>query len=161
MNLLNLLLLDIAIDSSTSHFPISAVTVLIVGFVAAAGIGSIAWFNSSKVVGWKENSSEDGIVTEEKSANYDRKIISAETAARMEREKDNFKQQPQNSGDSLDTTGGYTVSREGLTNNYAVEPEMYAEVPGDMKEKQELEKQQRKEELKDINTEGGKGTGIV
>ncbi|VEP13895.1 conserved hypothetical protein [Hyella patelloides LEGE 07179] len=59
-------------------------------------------------------------------ANYDRAITSAETAARMEREGDKFKQTPESEGD-IDTTSGYTVDREGLANNYAIEPEMYVE----------------------------------
>lgn len=137
------------LTDSTSHFPFSAVAVLALGFVAAAGIGSIAWFNSKRSVGWKEGESSEGEIKKSKSANYDRNIISAETAARMEREGDNFRNQPQSEGD-LDTSGGYTVSREGLLNNYAVEPEMYIEEPGDLKE-----------ELKEINEEGGKGVGLV
>ncbi len=37
------------------HFPIAATVVLIVGFIAATLLGSIAWFNSKQPVGWKEN----------------------------------------------------------------------------------------------------------
>ena len=85
-------------------------------------------------------------------ANYDRAITSAETAARMEREGDNYKE---NADD------GKTVDREGLANNYAVEPEMYYEEPGDREEIKEAEKVERKEELKDANTPGGKGVGLV
>ncbi|MDJ0633054.1 MAG: hypothetical protein QNJ34_07675 [Xenococcaceae cyanobacterium MO_188.B29] len=95
-----------------------------------------------------------------KDANYDRAITSAETAARMEREGENFKKTPEKEGD-MDTTAGYTVDREGLSNNYAIEPEMYYEEPGDRQEIKEAEKQQRAEELKDINTPGGKGVGII
>lgn len=95
-----------------------------------------------------------------KDANYDRGITSAETAARMEREKGDFKETNQKEGD-LDTTSGETVDREGLANNYAVEPEMYYEEPGDRQEVEEAEKEQRAEELKDINTPGGKGVGNV
>jgi len=64
---------------------------------------------------------------------YDAHIIPAETAARKEREGENFKQTPDNieAPDSIDTTSGYTVDNEGLLNNYAIEPEMYYEVPGD------------------------------
>ena len=58
-------------------------------------------------------------------ANYDRAITSAETAARMEREGDDFKET---------STPGQTVDREGLANNYAVEPEMYYDEPGDRQE---------------------------
>ena len=87
-----------------------------------------------------------------KDANYDRSITSAETAARMEREDDEFKE-----ADSA----GQTVDREGLANNYAVEPEMYYEEPGDRQEIKEAEEAERVEEMKDINTSGGKGVGLV
>jgi hypothetical protein len=65
---------------------------------------------------------------------YDPHIIPAETAARKEREGEHFKQVPGNpeSAAALDTTAGYTVDKEGLANNYATEPEMYSETPGDM-----------------------------
>jgi hypothetical protein len=65
---------------------------------------------------------------------YDANIIPAETAARKDREGDNFKQIPDalESEKSIDTTGGETIDTEGLGNNYAVEPEMYSEAPGDM-----------------------------
>lgn len=62
-------------------------------------------------------------------ANYDRKITSAETAARMEREQDDYKEYPQSDQAETDTTAGYTIDREGLMNNYAIEPEMYVEEP--------------------------------
>lgn len=92
-------------------------------------------------------------------ANYDRKITSAETAARMEREENEFKDTP-DKGD-VDTTSGYTVDKEGLANNFAIEPEMYVEEPGDMREKQEAEKEERAEEIEDVNSPGGKGVGLV
>ncbi|MBE9222487.1 hypothetical protein IQ215_07225 [Cyanobacterium stanieri LEGE 03274] len=88
-------------------------------------------------------------------------MISAETAARMEREGTDFKNIPE-SENATDPTAGYTVSREGLVNNYAVEPEMYVEERGDLRDKQEAQKQERIEELKDINSEDGdKGVGII
>ena len=93
-------------------------------------------------------------------ANYDRGITSAETAARMEREGENFKQLPDNK-ENADATAGYTIDREGLANNYAIEPEMYYEVPGDMAADQAAAKERRVEEIKDINTPGGKGVGII
>ena len=93
-------------------------------------------------------------------ANYDRAITSAETAARMEREGADFKETPDKKGD-IDTTSGYTTDKEGLANNYAIEPEMYYEEPGDREEIKEAEKAERAEELKDVNTPGGKGVGIV
>jgi len=94
------------------------------------------------------------------SDNYDRNITSAETAARAEREGKDFADVPESDA-SIDTTGGYTVDREGLLNNYPVEPEMYIEEPGDLREKQEAEKVARAKELKEINQPGGKGPGII
>ncbi|MEN9520879.1 MAG: hypothetical protein RLZZ381_3467 [Cyanobacteriota bacterium] len=92
--------------------------------------------------------------------NYDRGITPSETAARIEREGENFKHTSEPEGD-LDTTSGYTTDREGLANNYAIEPEMYYEEPGDRREQEEAEKAERAEELEDVNTPGGKGVGIV
>jgi hypothetical protein len=65
---------------------------------------------------------------------YDLHIVPAETAARKAREGEHYKQLPdeQADEDSIHTTGGFTVDKEGLANNYAIEPEMYVEVPGDL-----------------------------
>ena len=65
---------------------------------------------------------------------YDPHITPAETAARKEREGENFKHLPDNPADpdSIDTTSGFTVDKEGLVNNFAVEPEIYYETPGDI-----------------------------
>lgn len=65
---------------------------------------------------------------------YDPHLIPAEIAARKDREGKGYKHIPENpeQPDSIDTTGGYTVDNEGLVNNYASEPEMYAETPGDL-----------------------------
>ena len=67
---------------------------------------------------------------------YDPNIIPAETAARMEREGENYKQLPNHppGSESLDTTGGFTVDKEGLVDNFGIEPEMYYEQPGDIPE---------------------------
>lgn len=107
--------------------------------------------------------------------NYDRGIIPAETAARKEREGEGYKSRPDSDGDddSIDTVGGYTVDKEGLANNYAIEPEMYYEVPGDLREKEAALAAERAEELKQVNQnneEGklttdhddrGKGVGVI
>jgi hypothetical protein len=84
---------------------------------------------------------------------YDRGIVPAETAARREREKENFKQIPeeQEGDESLNITGGFTVDSEGLANNYAIEPEMYINEPGDLREEEEAEKRLRQQELQEIN----------
>lgn len=116
--------------------------------------------------------------------NYDRGITPAETAARMEREGELFKKTPteereasaptddQTDSNSLRTTDGYTVDKEGLLNNYAVEPEMYYEVPGDARQEAEQDTAERIEELKEVNQDKsgeltdeydqrGRGTGAV
>lgn len=98
--------------------------------------------------------------------NYDRGITPAETAARMKREGDQFKTVPTQEkdaseqtddqthpGESIDTTGGYTVDKEGLLNNYAIEPEIYYETPGDAREETRKDIEARVEELEEVNEE--------
>ncbi|MGL5082791.1 MAG: hypothetical protein ACRC8A_14995 [Microcoleaceae cyanobacterium] len=65
---------------------------------------------------------------------YDAHIIPAETAARKEREGENFKHLDRHppGSESINTTGGFTVDKEGLIDNFAIEPEMYYETPGDL-----------------------------
>jgi len=115
---------------------------------------------------------------------YDRHIVPAETAARKEREGELYKTKPteqreadaptddQTDAESIHTTDGYTVDKEGLLNNYAVEPEMYYEVPGDARQEMAEDSAQRMEELQEVNEdkegelteEGdrrGRGQGIV
>jgi hypothetical protein len=115
---------------------------------------------------------------------YDRGIVPAETAARKQREGDAYKTLPteereansptndQTDADSIRTTDGYTVDKEGLLNNYAVEPEMYYEEPGDARKQAAEDTAERIEELGEINQdqEGkltekgdkrGRGTGII
>ena len=131
----------------------------------------------------KRNTSADSADRVEEDS-YDRHIIPAETAARREREGDLFKTHPteereasastndQTDSQSIRTTDGYTVDKEGLINNYAVEPEMYYETPGDARQQAEEDKAARVAELKEVNqnsqgdlTEGGdqrgRGTGVV
>ncbi|MEH1971487.1 MULTISPECIES: hypothetical protein [unclassified Nostoc] len=115
---------------------------------------------------------------------YDRGIIPAETAARREREGDKYKTLPteereadaptddQTDPGSVRTTDGYTVDKEGLLNNYAVEPEMYYEEPGDARKQAADDTAERVEELGEVNQdeEGkltekgdsrGRGPGII
>ena len=112
----------------------------------------------------------------------DRGIIPAETAARREREGSSFKGFPskvsgaktddQTDDESIDITGGYTVDKEGLANNYAIEPEMYINEPGDLRQEEEEQAKIRAQEVENLNqdeqgkltTEGdkrGKGPGII
>lgn len=106
-------------------------------------------------------------------ANYDRGITSAETAARMKREGQDFKKTPDSESGTTNTTEGYKVDREGLLDNFAVEPEMYVEEPGDLREQEQADKAKRVQTLKEVNQtneEGeltmsdddrGKGTGVI
>jgi hypothetical protein len=67
-------------------------------------------------------------------------IVPAETAARREREGNSYKQIPGNHehSNNVDPAGGYSVDQEGLINNYATEPEMYFEVPGDARDPNQI-----------------------
>ncbi|MEQ9552927.1 MAG: hypothetical protein RIM23_25335 [Coleofasciculus sp. G3-WIS-01] len=111
-----------------------------------------------------------------KSDTYDRNIVPAETAARKEREGDNYKakitQDKQSNPDSIDTTEGYTVDNEGLVNNFAIEPEMYVNEPGDLRQKEEQETAKRRQELQQLDEERqgeltmekderGRGPGLI
>jgi hypothetical protein len=95
--------------------------------------------------------------------NYDPHIVPAETAARMEREGTTYKTKPSEERDaraktddqtdsgSINTTDGYTVDKEGLLNNYAIEPEMYINEPGDLREKEAELAAERAQELQDLS----------
>lgn len=120
-------------------------------------------------------STEKERISEEVSVDtYDAHIVPAETAARKEREGDQFKQTPhQKEDEDLDTSAGYTVDKEGLIDNFAVEPEMYVNEPGDLRARDEAIAQERAQEMaevRDTDKQGeltedhdsrGKGTGII
>ncbi len=110
----------------------------------------------------------------EEDTTADRGIIPAEVAARREREGTDFRKTADEQADpeSIDVTGGATVDQEGLANNYAIEPEMYADEPGDLKQEEEelaAERAAAIEEAKQggegkLTMEGdkrGKGPGII
>lgn len=42
------------VATNTPHFPVAAALTLAVGFIAAVSIGSIAWYNSKRPVGWND-----------------------------------------------------------------------------------------------------------
>ncbi len=94
--------------------------------------------------------------TSDQAPNYDRGIMPSEVAARMEREGDQFRKAPDREG-AVDTTTGYTVDREGLLNNYAIEPEMYIEEPGDLREQNIQRQFERAQELQEIRRVDGEG----
>ena len=104
----------------------------------------------------------------------DRGIIPAEVAARREREGDTFRHTADELADpeSIDVTGGATVDQEGLANNYAIEPEMYVNEPGDLRKEEAEVAAERSKDLEGLNQdeEGkltmesdkrGKGPGII
>ncbi|WP_072620273.1 hypothetical protein [Spirulina major] len=99
--------------------------------------------------------------TQPAGAQYDRKIVSAETAARIEREGENYQELPESQDGSIDTTAGYTSDREGLLNNFAVEPEMYVNERGDRREQLRDEEIAKAQKRKEINTPGGRGPGVI
>lgn len=95
--------------------------------------------------------------------NYDPHIVPADTAARKEREGDTFKTLPnkqreveagtdnQTDSGSINTTDGYTVDKEGLLNNYAIEPEMYINEPGDLREEEAELAAERAQEIQSLS----------
>jgi len=105
---------------------------------------------------------------------YDRGIVPAETAARKEREGASFGSTREGQDpESIDTTAGVTTDKEGLTNIYPVEPEMYVEQPGDLQQEEEASAAEHAQEREDIShddetgkltEEGdtrGKGPGLM
>lgn len=121
----------------------------------------------------KSTPADEQIEANMEAPHYDRGITPAETAARQEREGANFmhtttegkqksaKTDDQTDDESIHTTDGYTVDKEGLVNNYAIEPEMYINEPGDLRAKEEAEATERARilaEIKDKKGEEGKLT---
>lgn len=46
-------------SGNAPHFPISATLVYVIGFIAATTVGSIAWYNSKRPVGWEDKDRPD------------------------------------------------------------------------------------------------------
>lgn len=99
--------------------------------------------------------------SQESAPQYDAHLIPAESAARQHREGKDFGHTSHDElkGEPSHTTDGYTVDQEGLINNYAIEPEMYVEVPGDLREQAAQEAAERVHELQELTEdEDGKLT---
>ncbi len=47
--------------AATGKFPVYFVAVYVVGFIAAVSIGSLAWYNSKRPVGWEDAKRPDFI----------------------------------------------------------------------------------------------------
>jgi hypothetical membrane protein len=59
------LLMAVGVEAAP-HFPISFTLVYVVGFIAAVTIGSIAWYNSKRPVGWENKERPDIVPKVEK-----------------------------------------------------------------------------------------------
>lgn len=55
-----------SVATDGSHFPLAFTLVYVVGFIAAVTIGSIAWYNSKRPVGWESKARPDFIPKVEK-----------------------------------------------------------------------------------------------
>ncbi|MGK7927925.1 MAG: hypothetical protein AB4290_22255 [Spirulina sp.] len=53
-------LLEAAVASG-KPFPLAFIAVYVIGFIAAVGIGSIAWYNSKRPAGWEDKNRPDFI----------------------------------------------------------------------------------------------------
>ena len=94
----------------------------------------------------------------EEDTTADRGIIPAEVAARREREGSDYRKTADEQADpeSINVTGGATVDQEGLANNYAIEPEMYYDEPGDAVQQDEETAVERAEAIAEAQ-QGGDG----
>ncbi len=85
---------------------------------------------------------------------YDSHIIPGETVARATREGSHFGQVEHDDPadrEHIHLRDGYTIDQEGLINNYAVEPEIYINKPGDLREKEAELKAKRRAELRELS----------
>ncbi|MEY2857363.1 MAG: hypothetical protein RLZZ74_1675 [Cyanobacteriota bacterium] len=64
-----LLLTEVLTEVTTNapHFPLAATLALVGGFLAAITIGSIAWYNSKRPVGWEAKERPDFVPEVDKS----------------------------------------------------------------------------------------------
>jgi hypothetical protein len=61
-----LAVLNDATSATGMNFPVSFTAVYVVGFIAAVTIGSIAWYNSKRPVGWEDKERPTGVPKVEK-----------------------------------------------------------------------------------------------
>ena len=54
------------VAAAGNQFPVYFVAVYVVGFIAAVVIGSFAWYNSKRPVGWEDKSRPDIVPDVEK-----------------------------------------------------------------------------------------------
>ncbi|MGB0561346.1 MAG: photosystem II assembly protein Psb35 [Spirulinaceae cyanobacterium] len=58
--------LFLTVVDGQSSFPLAFTAVYVVGFIAAVGIGSLAWYNSKRPAGWENKERPDFIPDVEK-----------------------------------------------------------------------------------------------
>ena len=58
--------LFLEVSATAPHFPYAAIAALAIGFIAATTLGSIAWYNSKRPVGWQDKERPDFIPEIEK-----------------------------------------------------------------------------------------------
>lgn len=63
--MLNLLITDAA--AQAPHFPLLSTLLLLVGFIIAVTVGSIAWYNSKRPPGWEDKKRPDVVPKVDKS----------------------------------------------------------------------------------------------
>ncbi|PMB17964.1 photosystem II assembly protein Psb35 [Fischerella thermalis] len=63
---MNLLMQAAAQAANKPHFPFAFTAVYVIGFIAAVTIGSIAWYNSKRPVGWEDKERPDFVPKVEK-----------------------------------------------------------------------------------------------
>ena len=61
-------MMEVGVEAAP-HFPISFTLVYVVGFIAAVTIGSIAWYNSKRPVGWENKERPDVVPKVQKEEN--------------------------------------------------------------------------------------------
>lgn len=47
------------VTTPATNLPVAAIAVMVVGFIAAASLGSIAWYNSKRPPGWEDKERPD------------------------------------------------------------------------------------------------------
>jgi hypothetical protein len=56
---MHLLMEAVAANPNAPHFPVTFTAVYAVGFIAAVTLGSVAWYNSKRPVGWEDKDRPD------------------------------------------------------------------------------------------------------
>ncbi len=95
-------------------------------------------------------------------SHYDPHIIPPESVARAAREGKHFGHiyhKETGDGECSHMLDGYTIDQEGLINNYPIEPEIYINEPGDLREQEQQRRDRRLHELLELSEdEDGKLT---